>query len=412
MDRDEIALQVRDSLEKVHPQSLDHSVIVARAGKRRQRRRVGAISAAFALVAVAVAVIAIVGAPPQTPFSPPRVQASARVVLEGHVVGTAAAEGNYLWVLTCSTKCAGPPSVTRNSQGALVKIDNRTGAIVASTKVRDPGVVAAGEGGVWTASFSGVVTHFDPRTARSVGSARLSLPRPFGTNYPEAFEFLPNNIVIGEGAVWVSTAREYVAQIDPETAEVVRMVPARFGVTGLAVGGGSVWLSSGLFGLAQIDPQTGELSAARPIEAADGRRLSMDYLAVADGSLWARGAWAVPHGRTHDYVARPEGKALGLARVDLRTGEVEEVVSFDDHIWVHAVSGGRLWLSDRVSRAGSRDVYLLSREAREVKLTARLARPGTIVGAVGTSLWVARPGQILERYEIPIGSASESRPGD
>jgi outer membrane protein assembly factor BamB len=402
MNRDDIALQVRDSLEKVHPHSLDHGVIVARAGKRRQRRRIGAIGAAFALVAVAAVVIAVVGGSSQTPLSPPMVQASARVALKGHVVGTAAAEGDYLWVLTCSTKCAGPPSVTRNSQGALVKIDNRTGEIVASTKVRDPGVVAVGEGGVWTASFNGVVTRFDPRTARSVGSVLLSLPKPVGTNYPEAFEFLPNNIVVGEGAVWVSTAREYVAQIDPETTEVVRMIPVRFGVTGLAVGGGSVWLSAGLFGLARIDPKTGEQGPTRPIEAPDGRRLSMDYLAVADGSLWARGGWAVPHGRTHDYVVSPKGRALGLARVDLRTGEVEQVVSFDGYIWVHAVSGGRLWLSGNDSRAGSRDVYVLNRGANKVTLAARLAKPGAIVGAVGTSLWVARPGQVLVRYRIPI----------
>jgi hypothetical protein len=40
-----------------------------------------------------------------------------------------------------------------------------------------------------------------------------------------------------------------------------------------------------LFGLARIDPRTGELGHPRPIEAADGRRLSMDYLAVADGVL-------------------------------------------------------------------------------------------------------------------------------
>ena len=401
MDRDETAHQIRDSLERVHPQSLDHGVIVARADRRRQRRRVGAIGAALSVVAVAAIVIAVAGGSSQTPLSPPIVQASARVALEGHVVGTAATEGEYLWALTCSARCGGPPANFEHSQGTLVKIDNRTGAIVASTNVSDPGVVAVGEGGVWTASFDGVVTRFDPKTAQAVGSVHLSLPKPVGSNYPEAFEFLPNNIVVGEGAVWVSTAREYVAQIDPETIEVVRMIPTHFGVSGLAVGGGSVWLSAELFGLARIDPRTGELGPTRPVEAADGRRLSMDYLAVANGSLWARGGWAEPHGRTHDYVLSPKGKSLGLARVELRTGEVEQVVSFDGHIWVHAVSGGRLWLSGRDSRAGSSDVYVLDRGAKKITLAARLAKPGTIVGAVGTALWVARPGQVMERYNIP-----------
>jgi hypothetical protein len=402
MNRDEIAFQVRDSLEKVHPNSLDPGVIVARAGRRRQRRRIGAIGGAFSLVAVAAILIAIVGGSSQTPLSPPMVQASARVALEGHVVGTAAVEGDYLWVLTCSSRCGGPPANFRHSEGTLVKIDNRSGEIVASTEVRNPGVVAVGEGSVWTASFDGVVTRFDPQTAQAIGSIHLSLPKPVGTNYPESFEFLPNNIVVGEGAVWVSTAREYVAQIDPETIKVVRTIPTHFEVSGLAVGGGSVWLSAGLFGLARIDPQTGELGPARPIEAAGGRRLSTDYLAVADGSLWARGGWAIPHGPSHDYVVEPKGRALGLARVDMRTGGVDQLVEFDGYIWVHAASGGRLWLSGADSRAGSRDVYVLGRGAGKVTLAARLAKPGTIVGAVGPSLWVARPGQTLERYEIPI----------
>lgn len=127
---------------------------------------------------------------------------------------------------------------------------------------------------MWTASFDDVVTRIDLQTAQAVGSVHLSLPKPVGTNYPEAFEFLPNNVVIGEGAVWVSAARENVAQIDPETTEVVRMIPTHFGASGLAVGGGSVWLSAELFGLARIDPSTGELGPTRPIEATDGRRLS------------------------------------------------------------------------------------------------------------------------------------------
>ncbi len=316
------------------------------------------------------------------------------------MVGTAVAEGEYLWVLTCSTHCGGPPAEFEHSQGALVKVDSRTGAIVASAPVEGLGVVAAGEGGVWTASFDGTVTHFDPQTAKPLGSLHLSLPKPVGTNYPEAFAFLPNNIAVGEGAVWVSTAREYVAQIDPQTTEVVRVIPTHFGVEGMTAGGGSVWLAAELFGLARIDPKTGELGPTQPIQGTEGRRLSVDNLALADGSLWARGGWATPHG--NGYVANTTGNALGVVQVNLRTGDVEQVVNFDEYIWVHAVSDSRLWLSSRDSRAGSRDVYVLDPGTDEVRLAARLAEPGTIIGAVGASLWVARPGHTLSRYEVPI----------
>jgi hypothetical protein len=103
-----------------------------------------------------------------------------------------------------------------------------------------------------------------------------------------------------------------------------------------------------------------------------------------------------------DYVAS-RGKAMGLARVDLGSGEVEQVVDFAGYISVHAVSDGRLWLSGSDSRAGSRDVYVLEPGTGRVRPAARLAKPGTIIGAVGPSLWVARPGKTLERYEIPEG---------
>jgi hypothetical protein len=417
MDRDELAVQLEESLGKVEPHPLDHEVIVARAGRRRRRRRVGAIGVGLGLVAIAVAAIAIAGGSSEGPLGPPMVEASARVTLPGEVVGangqvldTAATEGDHLWVLTCSARCGGPPSRFEHSRGTLVEVDSRSGAIVARTPVEGASIVAAGEGGVWTAGFDGTVTRFDPRTAKPVGSLHLSLPKPVGDNHPEAFDFLPNHIMVGEGSVWVSTEREYVAEIDPKTTRVVRMIPTHFGVSGLAAGGGSVWLSAGLFGLARIDPRTGELSPTRPIEARDGRRLSTDYLAIADGSLWARGGWATPLGRPHPapngrmrhYVAG-RGKALGLARVDLRSGDVKRVVNFDGYIWVHAVSDGRLWLSGSDSRAGSREVYVLEPGAERVKPAARLARPGTIIGAVGSSLWVARPGKTLERYEIPEG---------
>ena len=412
MDRDEIAVQLQGSLEAVEPLPLGPEVIAGRADRRRRRRRIGAAGTAFGLLAIAVAAVTVLGGPTEGPLGPPTVEASAQVALPGEVAGaggevidTAAAEGGYLWVLTCSARCGGPPAEFEHSQGTLVKVDSDTGAIVASAPVEGASVVAAGDGGVWTAGYGGTVTHFDPQTAKPVGSLHLELPEPFGTNFPEAFAFLPNHIVIGEGAVWVSTAREYVAQIDPRTTEVTRMIPTHFSVAGMAAGGGSVWLAAELFGLARIDPKTGELGPTQAIDGAAGRRLSMDYLAIADGSLWARGGWATPHG--NGYVLSPDGKALGLARIDLATGEVKQLVDFDRYIWVHAISDGRLWLSGRDSRAGSKYVYVLEPGASKVKLAARLAEPGTVIGAVGPSLWVARPGKVLERYEIPVADSSE-----
>jgi len=409
MDKDEVAVQLHESLGKVEPHPLDHEAIVARAGKRR-RRRIGTAGAALSLLAAAVAAVAILGGPSEGPLGPPTVEASARVALPGEVVGAgdqvvgaAAAEGDYLWVLTCSRRCGGPPSNFEHSQDTLVKVDSGSGAIVARTPVEGAGVVAVGEGGVWTAGYDGTVTHYDPQTGKALSSVHLLLPKPVCTDCSEteALAFLPNGIVVGEGAVWVSTAREYIAQIDPRTTEVVRMLPTPGGVYGMALAGGSLSYSVGLFGVGRIDAATGDREPPRPIADAEGRELQLDYLAVADGSLWARGAWGPPRG-THKYVPHPGGD-LSLARLDPQTGRVEQMVSFNNYIWVHAVSGPHLWLASRDSRAGSRNVYAVSAGSGKVELAARLAESGTIVGAVGTSLWVARPGDVLERYDVPIG---------
>lgn len=397
MTRDELDARIHAALGEVCPRSLDHTAILERAGRRRRQRR-GAAAALVVVLAAAITAV-VLSEPSGGPLAPPTVQASAQIAVPGEVLGTAA-DGDYLWVLTCSAECGGPP-MQKTAQGSLVKVDNSSGEIVATASVENPSVVAAGEGAVWVASMAdGTVTRFDPRTAQATGQVTLSLPRRISPDAPEdeAFAFLPNAIAAGEGGVWVTTAREYVAEIDPNTLDVRRMISTPSG-GGIATVGGSVWLSAGLFGLERIDPATGRLSEPRPIEDGAGRRLSLDYLVADNGSLWIRGGWGEPHGNG-GYVASTDGDALALARLDPKTGAIDDIVGFEQPIWVKAISTSGLWLSGWESRAGSREVYLLEPGREEVILAARLAEPGTIVGAVGDSIWVARPEHVLQRYEI------------
>lgn len=397
MNRDDLGTRIEQGLEEIAPRPVSSDVIASRARRRRTRRR-GAMSAVLAIAAIAVVAILVAGGPSDGPLGPPTVEASAQITLPGRVVSTAS-EGGYLWVLTCSTNCGGPPS-EQSARGELAKVDSSSGAIVTSTEVMNPSLVAAGEGGVWTASFSdGVVTRFDPETLKPVGEVQLTLPKPIAQGAPDALSYLPNSIVVGEGSVWVGTARGYVAQIDPTKVEVKRMIALPYPLAGMAVAGGYVWLSAELFGLGKIDPKSGQLSPPQPIEGSDGYQLSTDYLTVADESLWVRGGWAPAH-RTGEYTKHPGGD-IGLARLNPENAEVEEAVSFSAYIAITAVSETGLWLSGHDVPGGSQDVYVFSPGAEAVDLAAHLAEPGTVIGAVGDSLWVARSDHVVQRYDIP-----------
>jgi streptogramin lyase len=383
------------ALDGVDPQPLEGGVIARRA-RRLRRQKVGIAAVGAGIVAVVLA-LAVFG-PADGPLGPPTVGATAQVTLPGEVVGSAA-EGGHLWTLTCDTGCGGSPSESR-AHGFLVEIDDETGQIVRTTPIENPGIIAAGEGFVWVASFpDGVLTRVDGQTGDVSGTLKLALPATSG--FPDS-EFLPNSIAIGGGSVWVATERGYVAQVDAERIRLTRVVHVPYPVGGIAFGEGRLWCSGGLLGLGHIDAGSGAASEPIAIEDRAGRTLSADDLTVSGGSVWVRGGWVPPEKETSDPGAEA---VLGLAQVALGSSEVIRTVNFDQYLSVRAMSNSRLWLSRRDSAQGSADVFELDLTSpANVRLAARLAEPGTIIGAVGDSLWVARPGGVTARYEIPSGS--------
>ena len=80
--------------------------------------------------------------------------------------------------------------------GALFKIDPGSGELAGQTvQVANATDVAAGLGFVWVASGAGTVTRFDPSTGSQVGK-------------PIAVGAQPQALAIGEGAVWVASAKD------------------------------------------------------------------------------------------------------------------------------------------------------------------------------------------------------------
>src|SRR5438093_2305234 len=118
--------------------------------------------------------------------------------------------------------------------------------------------MAVGDGAVWIANFAtGTVTRVDTGTNRIVATIPLTLPFDVA---PRDDAFLPLHVAVGEGAVWVDTARGAVARIDPRTNEVLTKVVASKGgdILGeMAVAEGAVWVAEGVDGLIRLDPRDG-----------------------------------------------------------------------------------------------------------------------------------------------------------
>jgi streptogramin lyase len=388
---DDIGVWLRRRLDDFEAREIDARQIADHT-RRRRRRHLGG----YAIVAVAaVAVIALVlaASPSDQPLGPPTVSASAQLTMPGRVLDSAA-DGGTLWVLTCDMSCNNA-SEAGAGRGDLVKVNNATGVIEETIPVNDPHSLAVGEGGVWVVSiFGSAVSRFDPATGELVASIPLSLPAPAGEG-PGAFEFLPFAAVAGAGSVWVATARGYVAEVDPQTNEVVRRIETAAPANDLAVAGESVWVTAQLDGVVRI-AASGVVSAPAPIEDSSGLRLSVSELFEADGSLWAGGAWSQAIGKDPEagYVVTGE---KGVVELDPQTGEIRHVATVPMQLSVTAVSGSRVWLAD----SPSREIYELDSTGTKTMLVARLSAEGTIIGSVGNSVWLAEPDRVIAKYELP-----------
>lgn len=290
------------------------------------------------------------------------------------------ARDRSLWILTCSRNCRGNG---RRSSGEIVHAGSPSGRVLSRTRVSHPQALAVGEGGVWAADFWGSsVERLDPHSGKLVASIELSLPEPLvGTDSA----FLPFDVATGEGGVWVSTARGYVAQIDPSNNRLVGMIEVAADATGaIAAGGGAVWLGQSQLGVLRIDPESGRRDLI-PIEDADGRRLSADSLAVKDGSVWVSGLWAKPgvDETGHRRYTLTDEAAVAEIRTD--TAAVARVVVLNRPATIAAIGAGAVWLADFDSPV----VYRLGLRTRRVTGSRRVRGTNALVAVAGHKVWIA-----------------------
>lgn len=330
----------------------------------RQRRATGiaAAAAAFVLVAGSGAVTwwlspgrmdgATETVPastrPETPTtdrpdSPPAsVAASSLDLPPGRFPLTATSDGERVWVLTgTEPQESGAPPL---GEAILLAVDPRTGDISVEAPLEDsPSIVAGDPTGVWVAHWeTGAVTRVDPVTGNTVASIALELPFDIGSG-PDRRLFIPNDVVIGHGSVWVSTARGAVARIDIATNEVSSIIertpalPAQ-----LAIGSTGVWVAEDVHGLTHIDAATETVSTV-PLAELDH---AAQRVAVHDGDVYVAGDRL---GRNPDGSFRLEaggyvvGDETAISRIEADTRRVVGSTVFDEPIvfvgWVNAFFG-------------------------------------------------------------------------
>jgi hypothetical protein len=201
----------------------------------------------------------------------------------GVPVDIAAAHGS-LWVLACTERCAGD---ARHARGEVIRVDAASGRVRWRTPVSNPHALTIGAGGVWVIDFwDSTVQRIDMTTGRVRATIRLKLPRSL-VRGDDAF--LPGHITTGQGAVWVTTARGYVARINPSHNRVSATIRVALDSAGpTLVTDSTVWVAESL-GVRRVDTSTGRAELVT-VERA-GRSFAPGSFALESESLWVSGLW-------------------------------------------------------------------------------------------------------------------------
>ena len=259
---------------------------VIKDARRRQRRRQRWILTSVLAASAAAAVVWLIASSdhPRSTVAPSAV-AVLRVQqprLIGRVQDTTTLNGN-VWVLSCIQRCAGagPGSV-----GRLTELDGHDVRVLNSYRVADPGVLTGSAGAIWIAHFAtGNLSRVNAKTGHTVATLRLQLPRP---NAWGDRAFLPSGITSAGGRVWVTTARGYVAEIDPHHLHVVRTIHTTSQATSTSTAAGNTWIAEEKYGIGTIDLNSTQVIRHRILW--HGKPVSIETVAAGAGLIWSLGA--------------------------------------------------------------------------------------------------------------------------
>lgn len=283
----------------------------ARRRQRRRHRRFLAVAAALLLAATVGWAIARNIGSAHAPAAPPATVGTVEPLdLGGVVQDTTTLEGR-LWVLTCLSHCSDPFSTA--SAGQLIEL-TATGQAIKRFPVADPTVLTSGADGLWVAHFeTGDISRINPQTGRVTATTHLQFSEPIATNGYRRFE--PAAISFGAGRIWASDGLGYVAEINPVTARLQRIVFTSSEATSSTSAAGLTWVADELDGVGTFAANSNHVA----IHLISWARQPVDVGTVAYGAglIWALGE------ETNYSISLTDPPTVGvLTTLDPHTGRI------------------------------------------------------------------------------------------
>ena len=308
----------------------------ARRRQRRRQRRILTVAAVLLLAAAAGWVIARDSRSGVAPTPPPvTVGTVEQLHLGGVVQDTTTFEGN-VWVLTCLRHCSDFFSAA--SAGQLIEL-TANGQPIKRFPVADPTVLTSGAGALWIAHFdTGDVSRINPQTGMTTATTHVQLAKTFTTSGWRRFE--PSALSFGAGRIWASDGFGFVAEINPRTARVERIVFTSSEATSSTSAAGLTWVADELDGVGTFAAGSNHV-AIHLISWGGQPGVDVGTVAYGAGLVWAFGS------QTSYLTSLTHPTYVGVVTTfDPRTGRITHQWRISSQASAMVVGNGNAYVSD------------------------------------------------------------------
>lgn len=235
-----------------------------------------------------------------------------------------------------------PPAST--ASGGILRLDPQTLSLSAWAAMAAPAGTAAANGSLWVVGFTNnMVSRFDTKTGALLATIKLtptSGPSPRGPSFSDS-QFLANNVAASGNAVWVTSGRGYVVEIDPSTNSVVEEYQLSPGSPQqLAVSGNVGWLAAGEEGVALLRPSS-PVPEVVPV-VVGGRPTFVSAVTVYQGRVWIAGS--ILQSDDPGHLTYTDRSFVGV--IDSSTGTIRESAMTNLRFPKLAVTSDGLWVTD------------------------------------------------------------------